>query len=112
MDTTTKGIEVLARELAAGLGLTVTVTAFESKRSDKLGRQVRVRIHSTDKRATWGATKSIGKALAAAGLPTWLDKGSHYEARIGAGPTTNGWLNGSTAEVRVYPDAPPKGERA
>lgn len=111
MDTTTKGIETLARELAASLGLTVTVTAFEAKGSDKLGRQVRVRVHSTDRKATWGATRKVGKALAARGLPTWLDRESHYEARIGAGPCSNGWLNGSTAELRVYPDAAPAGAR-
>lgn len=105
--TTVQAIETAAREVAAELGLNVTVRAFESKASDKLGRQVRVRVHCTDSKRTWKATCAIGKALSVRGVGrVFKDAGSHYESRIGSSGTTAGWANGSTAEVRVFPDAP------
>lgn len=110
--TTVEAIETAAREVAAELGLDVTVRAFACAPSDKLGRQVRVRVHCTDSKRTWKATCAIGRALSQRGTVgrVFKDAGSHYEARIGATGTTAGWANGSTAEVRVYPDAPARPE--
>lgn len=100
-------IETATREAAARLGLAVEVRAYEGVRSDKLGRQVRVRVKSSNKKVTWPATIKLARDL----VPSYpgrvyRDKHSHYESRIGASACTVGWLDGSHAEFRVFPEPP------
>ena len=105
---TVEQVETLAREQAAALGLTVTVRAYAAARvSPTKGREVKVRVHCTDSKRTWRQTIALGRAMAKVlGVGrVFSDKHSHYETRMGAGPTTTGWLTGSQADIRVFPDA-------
>lgn len=102
----TNEIETLARAIAADLGLNVTVRASESFASEKLGRQVRVRVHCSDKRKTWGALKKIGRALnEQISGKLYTDRRSHFETREGTHGACRGWVTGSAADLRVYPEA-------
>jgi len=105
-ETTPETIATMAREVAAALGLDVKITATQASSSDKLGRQIRVRVACSDKSKTWAAMRSIGWEIGQKiEGRVFQAKGSHVETRIGNHGGCRGFVTGSAAAFRVYPDA-------
>lgn len=108
MTDTAKNIENAAKKIAAALGLEVSISARETSYvSDKLGQEYRVRVACSDRKATWGAMRKIGAALWKSGEfgRVFADKHSHFETREGVYGGCAGYVSGSRAELRVFPNA-------
>jgi hypothetical protein len=99
-------IQAMAREIAAELGHAVKITATQARSSEKLGRQIRVRVACENKKRTWFITRAIGWELGQriAGR-VFADRHSHVETRIGNVGGCAGFVTGSAAAFRVYPEA-------
>lgn len=98
-------VRAAAVEAAKSQGAVVlSVTVREAGESAEHGARLRVKVTTSDRKATCRVTRNIGRRLATAGAGrvSW-DRHSHWEARMGSSPTTGGWLIGSSAELVVYP---------
>jgi len=103
---TAAAVQAMAREIADELGHAVKVTASQAPSSEKLGRQIRVRVACENKKRTWFITRAIGWELGQriAGR-VFAGRRSHVETRIGNVGGCAGFVTGSAAAFRVYPEA-------
>jgi len=99
-------LQTISRSISEEMNLSITVTAFDAHESEKLGRQIRVRVHCENQRQTWKLMRQLGCALnERIDGRVFVDRQSHRETRIGSVGGCRGWITGSAADLRVYPDA-------
>ena len=60
---TANEIKTMAIAIAAELGHAAKITATQASSSEKLGRQIRVRVATSEKKRTWSIMRAIGWEL-------------------------------------------------
>ena len=104
--TTAATVQAMARRIADELGHAVKVTATQASSSEKLGRTIRVRVACADRKRTWSIMRAIGWEVGQRiEGRVFQDKHSHVETRIGNHGGCRGFVTGSAATFRVYPEA-------